>query len=213
MKTSIIILFTILFCSCKETKKAESKFTTKSKTWKFLLPNNLGDLEVNLSNNLDTFFTWTQYSDCGDPCNLSDYRIQNSTLPIFKESGFIYKTLKDSVEQFTFKHSKILKPWPSEDSIMAKMFIQKLKSEAYENRENKYLIDTILHIDNRKYAVIAYTSYDTTIKAKINILNAATSVKGERIEFYFEKRNSYQDKNSENFLATSLKSLNSIRLK
>ena len=177
------------------------------------MPNNLGDLEVNLSNNLDTFFTWTQYSDCGDPCNLSDYRIQNSTLPIFKESGFIYKTLKDSVEQFTFKHSKILKPWPSEDSIMAKMFIQKLKSEAYENRENKYLIDTILNIDNRKYAVIAYTSYDTTIKAKINILNAATSVKGERIEFYFEKRNSYQDKNSENFLATSLKSLNSIRLK
>ena len=202
-----------MFCSCKETKKAEPKFTQKSKTWKVLLPNNLADLEVNLPNNLDTFFTWTQYSDWGDPCALSDYRIQNSSLPIFKESGFIYKTLKDSVEQFTLKHSKILKPWPFEDSVMVKMYLEKLKSEAYENRENKYLIDTILHINNRRYAVIAYTSYDTTIKAKINILNAATSVKGERIEFYFEKRNSYQNKNSDSFLATSLESLNSIRLK
>lgn len=202
-----------MFCSCKETKKPKPNFTPKSKTWKILLPNNLGDLEVNLANNLDTFFTWTQYSDCGDPCAFSDYRIQNSSLPIFKESGFIYKTLKDSVEQFTLKHSKILKPWPFKDSVMVNMYLEKLKSEAYENRENKYLIDTILHIDNRRYAVIAYTSYDTTIKAKINILNAATSVKGERIEFYFEKRNSYKDKNSEIFLSTSLESLNSIRLK
>ena len=155
---------------------------------------------------------WTQYSDCGDPCAKVDYRIQPKTLPIFKETGFYYHPLADTVEQFTIKHSKSAKPWPIVDTSLVIQFADKLKNEAFENRSGKFSIDTIIKVDSRNIAVIAFESFDTTTKAKVQILDALTSVDGNLIELYFESRKNFRDTASNKFIQTSFDALKSVRI-
>ena len=60
----------------------------------------MGVFKIILPKHLDTLFNWTQYSDCGDGCAKVDYCIQSKLLPVFKDNGFYWIPLKDSVEQF-----------------------------------------------------------------------------------------------------------------
>ena len=212
LKTTITISLFIFLYSCNITKKKDNNFIENSKVWSVQLNNKLGLFKIELPKQFDTLFSWTQYSDCGEPCAISDYRIQNSDLPIFKESGFIYYSPKDSVEQFTLKHSKPAKPWPFADTIMVNMYRDYLKSQAFENTTNKYRIDTLLTIHRHKYAVIGFTTIDTTKKVEVNILMAATSIQGNRIEIYFEKRNKKSTTSDKDFLDDSFKNLMTTKI-
>lgn len=107
MKTLIIISTFLFFCACNSPLKPDINSITKGKEWDIKLENDLGRLKITLPKHFDTLFKWTQYSDCGDGCANIDYRVQPKKLPFRKESGFIYFPLKDSVEQFTVKHSKL----------------------------------------------------------------------------------------------------------
>jgi hypothetical protein len=213
MKFPKFIIALLLLTACTDRKSTRSDTVSDGRTWNIKLANGLGDLNIILPKHLDTLISWTQYSDCGDPCAKVDYRIQPKSLPIFKESGFYYFPLADSVEQFTIKHSKIAEPWPIVDTSLVSQFAGKLKNEAFENHSGKFIIDTILKVDNRNVAVIAFHSFDTTKRAKVHILNALTSIDGNLIELFFESRKSYQDTASSNFVQTSFNALKTLRIR
>ena len=182
------------------------------KTWDVKLENNLGIFRITLPKHLDTLLNWSQSSDCGDGCAKIDYRIQSKLLPIFKDNGFYWIPLKDSVEQFTIKHPKLTRQWPINDTSLVRQFSGRLKNEAYENRSDKFLIDTVLKVDNLIIAVIAFNSIDTTKNIKVQILNAMTAIDGNLIELFFEYRKSYKDTVTSNFIQTSFDALRTIRV-
>ena len=212
MKTQIIISTIFFLYACSETNTNAVGKTINGKTWNISLGDSLGNLQILLPKHFDTLFSWTQYSDCGEGCTKSAYRLQNKTLPIFKDNGFIYFPLKDSVEQFTIKHPKRVSPSPFTYTYLARHFLGKLKSEAFENNDKKFIIDTLLTIGNRHFAVLAFTNFDTTKKTKIQILKAMTSIKGNMIELYFEYRKSYADSLSNDFIKNSFNALQTIRV-
>jgi len=212
MKTLINISIIFFLYACSETNTNAVGTTINGKAWNISLGDSLGNLQIRLPKHFDTLFSWTQYSDCGEGCAKSDYRLQNKTLPIFKDNGFIYFPLKDSVEQFTIKHLKRVSSSPFTDTSLGRHFLAKLKSEAFENNSNKFIIDTLLSIGTRHFAVIAFTSFDRTKQAKIQILKAITSIKGNMIELYFEYRKSYADTLSNDYIKNSFYALQTIRV-
>jgi hypothetical protein len=200
----------IIFTSCHDFPKSNDVSRKNLKEWKIPLDNNLGTISISLSDNFDTLFKWTQYSDCGDPCAHTNYRVQPKNFPVFKESGFYYKSLKDSVYQFTIKHAKITFVNPTNDTLVLNHYTHKLKDEAFENLSGKYLIDTLITLNKKPFSVIAFTSIDTTNNAIIQILNAITSIHGNLIEFYFENKMIGKDFGSKEFIQNSLAALKTI---
>ena len=136
--------------------------------------------------------------------------MQSKRLPIFRESGFYYKVLKDSVEQFTIKHAKTATANPTPDILVVNHFINKLKSETIENISGKYLIDTLITINEKPFAVLAYTVTDTANRITIQKLTAITAIQGNGIEFYFECRKKYMDSDSVNFIRNSYAALKTV---
>ena len=134
------------------------------------------------------------------------------SLPIFKDNGFYYIPLKDSVDQFTIKHSKIIQSWPINDSSLIRQFASTLKNETFENFEDKYVIDTVLTINNKPFAVIGFKSFDTANSASILSLKAVTSIEGNIVNFLFESRKTYYDRKSNAYLQNSFEALKTIRI-
>lgn len=213
MKTLLAINILFLLNSCHTAPKPIIETLPSGKEWNILLENQLGNVTLILPNHLDTLFSWTQTSDCGDGCSYVDYRVQPRTLPIFKESGFYYFTLKDSVEQFTIKHSKLNYPGQMSDTIQKNYLRDRLKNEAEKYPSGKYLIDTILTIDGRYFPVIGYRTYDTVKKTTTQYLSANTALKNNFLQFYFESRKSYPDTSSTDFLRNSFRHLKTIKIK
>lgn len=204
MKTLLVLLLaTLLISSCN---KKETGYQ------KLILENNLGVVELKLPSYYDTLFTWIHYSDCGDACARVKYRFQKKDLPVFKETGFHYEPLKDSVCQLTISHLKLMKPLLIADTTLPAQYIVKLKNETFESRFDKFLIDTILKVDDKNFAVIAFESYDSTSKAEIKILKAATDITGNILEFNFELRSSNHDSIASQFLNNSFNAIKSIKL-
>jgi hypothetical protein len=212
MKTLLILsLLFFLYC-CNSEPKVEIAALPIGKKWNITLENQLGNINIILPNHFDTLISWTQTSDCGDGCSHVDYRVQPRTLPLFKESGFIYFPLKDSVEQFTIKHSKVNYKWQIPDTILKKYLSGRLKYEANKYPSGKYLIDTTLTIDQRFFPAIGYITYDSTDKTTTQYLSACTALKENLLEFFFEYRKNNQDLSSDNFIRNSFKYLKTIRI-
>ncbi len=182
------------------------------KQWNFHLENNLGNVSIVLPNHMDTLISWTQTSDCGDGCSYVDYRIQSQRLPIFKESGFMWIPLEDSVEQFTIKHSKLNYSWQMSDTAMKRYLYLKLKNEARKYPDVAYVVDTILNIDNRYIPVIGYLTYDSTNKTTTQYLDAITALKNNTLQLFFEYRKSHPDSIGHDFINNSFRFLKSIKI-
>jgi hypothetical protein len=211
-KLTLLITIT-LFTSCHDYPKSDHDSIENLKEWNIPLENNLGTISIYLSDNFDTLFKWTQYTDCGDPCAHTNYRIQQKNFPIFKESGFYYRSLKDSVEQFTLKHSKLISRGSTSDSMVIDHFTKRIQNEVFENFSGKYLIDTLITVDKKPFYIIAFITNDTTNKAIIQMLNAATSIHGNLVEFYFESRKIDKDSGSKEFIQNSLASIKTIQFR
>lgn len=207
----IFLILILIVTSCDYKQKYNSVSQSKFKEWTIQLENNLGAISISLPNNIDTFFKWTQYSDCGDPCAQTDYRMQSKSLPIFRESGFYYEALKDSVEQFTIKHTKINTTNGTPDTLVINHFINKLKSETVDI-SGRYLIDTLITINEKPFAVFAYTVPDTANKVTIQKLTAITAIQGNAIELYFESRRKYKESALTNFCVNSFEALRTIHI-
>ena len=129
-----VSVFVLLLVSCKETAGPADPAVANGNDWSILLGKGLGSCTISLPKNFDTLFTWTQHSDCGDPCARLAYRIQPRHFPVFKETGFYYLPLQDSVEQFTVKHAKLFFPIVKDDTFLARQLSSHMKKEAFENR-------------------------------------------------------------------------------
>jgi len=213
MKTLLALSILFLFNSCHTQPKVIIEKSPTGREWDIHLENQLGNITIILPNHLDTLFSWTQTSDCGDECSYVDFRVQPRKLPIFKESGFLYSTLPDSVEQFTIKHSKLNYPWQMSDTTQQNYLRGRLKYEAEKYPSENYLIDTILTIDNRYFPVIGYKTYDTSRKTTTQYLSASTALKNNLLRFYFEYRKSYPDTSSNEFIRNSFRYLKTITIK
>ena len=208
---SFIVCNTFFLISSCNQKDNIIPHTPNTKTWSITLDNNLGKISIILPVRLDTFFKWTQYSDCGDACAKVDYRIQSSHFPIFKETGFSYKTPKDSIDQFSICHSKLSAPWPFSDSILVRNYKRALKSEQYDNSSG-FLIDTLISNNGLLFAVVGYNGFDKKTSTILHFVGAATSIKGNIVEFYFEFRNKDDINLYKDFLKSAFESIKSINV-
>ena len=108
---NILIASLFLLVACNNVQEVKTSFSSvpeNSKTEKINLEGGLGSLTVSLPLRYDTTFTWIHYSDCGKPCEKRKYRFQPKTLPVYPETGFRYKRLGDSIDQFTIIHNPYL---------------------------------------------------------------------------------------------------------
>ena len=212
MKTLLISSIFFLLYSCNSTPQAKNESVPIGRQWNIKLENQLGEVTVVLPNHFDTLLSWTQTSDCGDGCSYVDYRVQPHKLPVFKESGFMYFPLKDSVEQFTIKHSKLNYIWQAHESLLKRYQTERLKGEANKYPSGKYIIDTVVTIDNRYFPIIGYITYDSTDKTTTQYLSASTALKENLLQFFFEYRKNILDSSSKNFIENSFQYLKTIKI-
>ncbi|MCX6209912.1 MAG: hypothetical protein NTZ59_10585 [Bacteroidetes bacterium] len=215
MRLPIFIILFIAISSCKQANKHNEKNTDDNiKVWKIKLENNLGFFEISLDKKLDTFFTWTEYSDCGDGCAHSDYRIQQKFNPIFKDDGFIYFPFKDSVLQFTIKHQKLIRI--SNNTDTTKENIKRItdfnKFKSFIRPNEKYILDTLINIGENPFSILGFRGYDSIEKTNFQTVQAVTNLRGNLIEIYFENRQKDKNKLEQNFINNSFEELKSIRL-
>jgi hypothetical protein len=152
----ILFAALILFLTSCNNVSNDSKTTFNGRTWNIKFEDSLGNIQIVLPNQLDTLYRWREHSDCGDPCNQSDYRIQPKALPFFKDNGFYYFPLKDSVEQFTIKHPKIVRRKGMNDSLFTQYessilqyLRQRFKSELSYKTNKKIITDTIVSVNKK----------------------------------------------------------------
>lgn len=212
MKYLPFVIAVIGYVSCNNPQLPANTPIPKGKQWIIPLENNLDTVKIYLPDRLDTLFSWTQYSDCGDGCAHVDYRVQPRLLPIFKESGFLYDPLEDSVEQFTIKHTKLNYELKMTDSTLIQYLTAKLKDDAWKYPSDKYIIDTLLRIQGRPCPVIAFVTYDSTKKHRTQYLNGFIPLPNNTLEIYFEHRKSYPDTAAAHFIQEAFDALKTLRV-
>jgi len=204
MRIALIILSVLTITSCtskvvKDSTHANSRDTT------ILLKDALGQLKLTIPNRYDTFLVWTQRSDCGS-CGTERYRFQRKRLPIFKESGFYWYDLKDSIDQLTIIHPQyiIVRDSASTDIIKDhhKKMLIKAKSDPMVYRD-KNIFDTLLLINGRWNSLIIASSYDTLTRQYSKAVWGALLQKGNIINIQFSLLTKIKDSTNENFINNS----------
>lgn len=181
-----------------------------SKTVEIKLIDSLGWLTLDIPAEYDTLYSWTHYSDCGKPCDEQKYRYQPKSLPIVKESGFLWKEpATDSVERLTISHSGYF-PFCNGDSLIItdghSHFKEKILSEEIDE---KLLFDTVQKIGNRYFSIIAIGKSDSTLSRKVF---AITTIRRNMIQFKYEQLARHADSTKDNFLATTMDLIKTIRI-
>jgi hypothetical protein len=212
MKYLKIIFIVVIFSGCGSEKPDNIKYPTYGRTWEIALENQLGNVSITLPKHLDSFFSWTQYGDCGDGCSFVDYRIQPKSLPVFKESGWVYHELTDSVEQFTLKHSKLNYKLAMHDTAVVKYLKFRMKSSAQKYPWEKFIIDTAIKLNNNVLVVIGYSSFDSAAKTTYQYLSASTPLKDNLLESFFEYRKAVPDSSAKDFLSNSFEYLKTLKV-
>jgi hypothetical protein len=213
----ILLFFCILLlgaCHVSEIKKITPPEDSKTQVIK--LEGNLGVVSLSLPARYDTIFTWIHYSDCGAPCEKRKYRLQPKTLPVYMETGFHYKPLNDSVEQFTIVHNPYI-PAADSDKTNNKDFII-----SFHDHKKFYIIhdpalrtiksDTIEKIGDRYFSIIVIDKYDTANAAYSKKLLSTTTIKRGTIDFNFELLSKKKDSLTENFIDEAKYYLRTIRI-
>jgi hypothetical protein len=187
-----------------------------SKTQKVTLEGGLGIVSVSLPARYDTTFSWVHYSDCGKPCEKRKYRFQPKILPVYPESGFVYKTLNDSVEQFTIVHNPYI---PVEDSdktdnqSFITFFHDHKKFEITHNpalREIKW--DTMEKIGDRYFSIIIIDKYDSAKAQYSKRLLSTTTLRRGTIDFNFDLLSKQKDSLTEKFIDNAKYYLRTVRI-
>ncbi len=208
MKKLVAIIITA--CILNGCGKVPNTVDTRQK---LTLENNLGEVYFKLPEYYDTSFSWVHTSECGDPCADVKYRYQNKQLPIFKETGFSFAPLKDSVCQLTIVHSKVMKPLAIADSSLPAQYLFAMKKEISAGRATIFVYDTVIKKDGKNFAVIGYEVLDTVNNTMIKVLRSATAIKGNMLQFVFERRNKKDDALSPQFLEQSFDVVKNISIK
>ncbi|NIG54908.1 hypothetical protein [Chitinophaga sp. Cy-1792] len=163
MKYIILSLGILLLYACNEPPKPEVILQPPhTRTMDIQLKDTcLGLLTMAIPERYDTSFSWTDFSDCYS-CGFEKYRLQPATLPIDKESGFIYfHQQADSVDNITIAYSPITKfdhpSRPDSATIVRhhKEFIRNLRQSCKEEGL-EMPVDTMLLVNHRLISVVIY---------------------------------------------------------
>jgi len=212
------ILFSVflLLAACHD---ADIKTTPPepSKTHVINLEGGIGVISLSLPSRYDTSFTWIHYSDCGQPCEKRKYRFQPKILPVYMETGFHYKPLSDSIEQFTIVHNPYISPSDSDKPDNRDFII------SFHDHKKFYIThdpalrtiksDTIEKIGDRYFSIIVIDKYDTATAEYSKKLLSTTTIKRGTIDFNFELLSKKNDSLTENFIDEAKYYLRSIRIK
>ena len=216
MKTLLSIISVLIFATCNESSKVDTIQLPpeNSKIVVIKLADSLGNVTMTLPIRYDTSFTWTHYSDCGKPCEKIKYRSQPKTLPITKESGWIWLgEPKDSIERFTIVHSGYFPFHDKDDTSFIFKVHEHRKADIIQSPDTyKIKSDTVEKIGDRYFSIIAVDLYDTTNRQFSKKLLAVTSIKGNGIEFKFELLTKQNDSVTQKFIDNSIYFLRTIRL-
>lgn len=212
------ILFSVLLllaaCHVADIKTTPPE---KSKTHVINLEGGIGVISLSLPARYDTSFTWVHYSDCGQPCEKRKYRFQPKILPVYMETGFHYKPLSDSIEQFTIVHNPYISPRDSDKPDNRDFII------LFHDHKKFYIThdpalrtiksDTIEKIGDRYFSIIVIDKYDTATAEYSKKLLSTTTIKRGTIDFNFELLSKKNDSLTENFIDEAKYYLRSIRIK
>ena len=215
---SIILIFLFLSnCKSRIAQSDQIKLApVNSQPHILKLTDSLGTITINIPNRYDSFFQWTNTSDCGKPCDHEQYRFQPKYLPVFKESGFYYYTpanVYDSTEQFTIVHSGYSPFRDGTDSsvIYSINYHQKQKLLTIP-ATYKIASDTIQKINGRYFSIITIDLFDSVTKIYSKKVIGSTTIKGNGIEFRYELLTKKQDSIKSNFITNSIALLKTVRL-
>jgi hypothetical protein len=164
------------------------------------LEDSLGTVSITLPKRYDTSFQWTHYSDCNG-CEQWKYRFQSSSLPIYKESGFYWDVLEDSVENLTIVHSPSLHRRHHSDSVIF-YFHNEEKIGPNQAPDTTIIFDTLMKISDGYFSVVGREehSMDSIIFKQ---LKTQTFIGGTKVQLIFELKAKNRDPQTDNFLSNS----------
>jgi hypothetical protein len=214
-KILILSLITLVACHGFEnnhpTEPPES-----SRTQVVNLTGGLGTVSLSLPVRYDTMFTWIHYSDCGQPCEKRKYRFQPKMLPVNAETGYFYKTLKDSVEQFTIVHNPYIFPGDSDKPDNRDFIISFHDHKKYYVTHDPRLLtiksDTIEKIGDRYFSIIVIDKFDSATSVYYKKLLSTTTIRMGTIDFNFELTSKRNDSMTEKFIDKAKFYLQTIRI-
>ena len=209
----------IVFTSCDHNQKIVTNTNPLCENSKFVmlkLSDSLGIVTFSIPNRYDTFFQWTDWSDCGKPCATVEYRYQSKKNPIFLETGFMYKDLTDSIDQFTIAHSADL--YYSDGSrgrgtLARTLLIHKFEMDDFKNRsEYQVKFDTVEKMDDRYFSIVIYQKYDTLKSQYLKCASAGTTIKNNCISFCYTLLTKQNDSVTKTFIDNAKKLLHTIKI-
>jgi hypothetical protein len=211
---ALITVYFLITCNYKSKVDTNYTITENSKKVEIKLADSLGLIQISLPTRYDTFFSWTHYSDCGKACAKIKYRFQPSSLPITKESGWIWLgEPNDSIERFTIIHSGYFPFHENSDSNVIRQYHEHKKIDlVYESTSSKIKLDTLEKIGERYFSLIRVDLYDTIQAQYSKRLLAATTIKSNIIEFNFELLTKQKEALKNNFIENSKAYLQSINI-
>jgi hypothetical protein len=207
-------IIAIVLASCRYA--SESPVITKplnSKDTTITLKDTLGKITVSIPYRYDTFLVWTHYSDCSS-CGYEKYRFQPTSLPIYRESGWIWEDRKDSVDQFTIEHSQFVRLNDSLPFSALKTLHEKMLDDAKYDPfmyQDKYRLDTIQEIKGKEFSIITSDSYNDSTKIFSKAVWATTFLKGNVVKFQFNLLTQKNDSISKFFVRDSKQLLYQIK--
>ncbi len=196
-----------MFAGCHLSENKNTVPPEVSKTQVVNLTGGPGTISLTLPARYDTMFTWIHYSDCGAPCEKRKYRFQPKTLPVNMENGYFYKTLKDSVEQFTIVHNPYISAGDSDKTDNRDFIISFHDHKKFDIVHDPALrtikSDTIEKIGDRYFSIIVIDKFDSAKAEYSKKLLSTTTIKRGTIDFNFELNTKKNDSLTNNFINNS----------
>lgn len=178
-KLSWLPLFIIAVgCINSDTINEKREIPLGFKSQRISLDNNLGNIQLFVPNDLDTFYSWIRYSDysCG---HKQMYRFSDRRFQLIKESGWIFNEKIDSLKQITVSHA--LKSHCKERfaSARSKKFEENLKYQFGSDSSRK----EIKNINGRDFYILTFTMESEA--RNIKNVTAITIIDSIRVDINF----------------------------
>jgi len=219
-KASTISLLFFLAISCSHKHSADDYADFTEKTFDISafvsyvgLKDTLATIKIKAPNNLDTFYTWSNNSDCFT-CGSLQYRFADKSYVQFAESGFYWTFVPDSVYQLTFIHSPLIEIPDSFDFNSLKIADTSLWSgylatqatwcDKWQTIKKDYKV-----INKRPFVLTAFTSECSTITEKHSLFVGATTYLKKMQLYILAETNSID---TTGFIDLMYKSLHSIEI-
>jgi hypothetical protein len=216
MRIFLLILSISFFVACNHAAKVEILVVPpeNSQVHTIKLADSLGTVTMSLPSRYDTTFSWTHHSDCGSPCNKIKYRFQPMTLPINKESGWMWFDLTDSIERFTIVHSGYIYPFHknSDTSFLINIHEKQRADLIKQPDSHKIKSDTIEKIGDYYFSLFVIDLYDSIKSQYYKKVLASTFIKSNGVEFNFELLTKQKDSLKDKFLENSKYFLRTVRI-